>query len=195
MRNRRIFKILASSAAGLASLTLFAWSTRTPAARSDEAATISAAGLLSSLGPPPPGGSLDEARLEAAAHRTAAAAAAHRLADHFPDGRVLRQRASRSEATRTPAPTPAPAPSPAPGDADELWAKLRHCEAGGDYTRNSGNGYYGAYQFSAGTWHGLGYPGLPHQAPPQVQDEAARKLQRRSGWGQWPACSRRVGAR
>jgi Transglycosylase-like domain len=78
---------------------------------------------------------------------------------------------------------------------DDLWAKLRQCESRGRYDANSGNGYYGAYQFSAGTWRRLGYPGLPHEAPPEMQDEAARKLQARSGWGQWPACSRRIGAR
>jgi resuscitation-promoting factor RpfB len=77
----------------------------------------------------------------------------------------------------------------------DIWAKLRQCEAGGRYDANSGNGYYGAYQFSAGTWRRLGYSGLPHEAPPEMQDEAARKLQARSGWGQWPACSRRIGAR
>jgi len=77
----------------------------------------------------------------------------------------------------------------------DLWARLRACESGGSYTRNSGNGYYGAYQFSASTWHNLGYSGLPHQADPATQDEAAQKLQARSGWGQWPACSRAIGAR
>jgi len=45
------------------------------------------------------------------------------------------------------------------------------------------------------TWRTLGYPGLPHEAPPEMQDEAARRLQARSGWGQWPVCSRRIGAR
>ena len=124
--------------------------------------------------------------------------------------RVARQRASRS-GTRSriavPAPTPTPlssrgtSPSPravmaAPTGGDDLiWQRLRNCEAGGRYQANSGNGYYGAYQMSAGTWHSLGYSGLPHQAPPEVQDQAARKLQARSGWGQWPACSRRIGAR
>jgi len=110
------------------------------------------------------------------------------------------QRASRS-GTRTRG-VPAPAPTTpklviaaAGGGDDALWQRLRNCEAGGNYQRNSGNGYYGAYQMSAGTWRGLGFSGLPHQAPPEVQDQAARKLQARSGWGQWPACSRRVGAR
>jgi hypothetical protein len=78
---------------------------------------------------------------------------------------------------------------------DDVWVRLRSCESGGRYATNTGNGFYGAYQFHPRTWRTLGYPGLPHQAPPEMQDEAARKLQARSGWGQWPVCSRRIGAR
>jgi hypothetical protein len=81
----------------------------------------------------------------------------------------------------------APATRPAAGD---VWAGLRRCESGGNYAEDTGNGYYGAYQFSAATWHGLGFPGLPSDASPAVQDEAAQQLQARSGWGQWPNCSR-----
>jgi Transglycosylase-like domain len=73
-----------------------------------------------------------------------------------------------------------------------VWAALRRCESGGDYSENTGNGYYGAYQFSLGTWRGLGLEGLPSQASPAVQDQAAQRLQARSGWGQWPVCSRRL---
>ena len=98
-------------------------------------------------------------------------------------------------APRPPTPKPGHCRRCRPAGDDLIWQRLRNCEAGGRYDRNSGNGYYGAYQFSAGTWRSLGYKGLPHQAPPEVQDEAARKLQARSGWGQWPACSRRIGAR
>jgi hypothetical protein len=105
---------------------------------------------------------------------------------------ALRSRLAPAPATSRPARTPLQA---AAAIGDDLLAKLRWCEAGGRYDANSGNGYYGAYQFSAGTWHKLGYTGLPHQAPPEMQDEAARKLQAHSGWGQWPACSRRIGAR
>ncbi len=88
----------------------------------------------------------------------------------------------------------APAPAPVPVDGD-VWARLRHCESGGRYDINTGNGYFGAYQFLVSTWNRLGYPGYPHQASPSIQDEAAQKLQARSGWGQWPACSRRLGLR
>jgi hypothetical protein len=88
-----------------------------------------------------------------------------------------------------PSPVVAPATSAA---GDDVWAELRKCESGGNYAENTGNGYYGAYQFAPGTWHGLGYPGLPSDASPAVQDQAARQLQARSGWGQWPGCSRKL---
>jgi hypothetical protein len=84
------------------------------------------------------------------------------------------------------------APAALAASADD-FARLRMCEAGGNYHTNTGNGYYGAYQFSLGTWRGLGYSGLPSSASPSTQDAAARKLQARSGWGQWPACSRKLG--
>jgi hypothetical protein len=87
------------------------------------------------------------------------------------------------------------APRPRVLPTGDVWARLRQCESGGRYNISTGNGFYGAYQFHPRTWRGLGYPGLPHQAAPEMQDEAARKLQARSGWGQWPACSRRIGAR
>lgn len=79
---------------------------------------------------------------------------------------------------------------------DDIWNELRICEAGGNYGRNSGNGYYGAYQFSKATWDSMntGYA-WPHEAPPAVQDDAAIRLQARSGWGQWPACTRKLGLR
>src|SRR5207237_9754901 len=106
-------------------------------------------------------------------------------------GRGARGRASRSS-DRFRLGTAAAAPV---SGGDDVWARLRRCESGGRYEINTGNGFYGAYQFVPRTWRGLGYPGLPHQAPPEMQDEAARKLQARSGWGQWPVCYRRIGAR
>ncbi len=83
----------------------------------------------------------------------------------------------------------APATRPADGG---VWAGLRQCESDDNYSDNTGNGYYGAYQFSLPTWHGLGFSGLPSAAPPAVQDRAAQQLEARSGWGQWPSCSRRL---
>lgn len=82
------------------------------------------------------------------------------------------------------------------GDA---WYRLRMCEAGNVYNRNSGNGYYGAYQFAWSTWRGYapaGYADVrPDLAPPAVQDQAAKNLYNRRGWQPWPACSRKLGLR
>ena len=80
-------------------------------------------------------------------------------------------------------------------DDAAVWAALRKCESGGRYDLNTGNGYYGAYQFALGTWQRLGYPGYPHQATAAIQDEAAKRLQATQGWGPWPECARRISAR
>jgi len=82
-------------------------------------------------------------------------------------------------------------PSPAP--AGGVWLELRECESGDNYRENTGNGFYGAYQFSQSTWSGLGYPGRPDLEPPAMQDQAAQRLQAESGWGQWPACAAALG--
>jgi hypothetical protein len=92
-----------------------------------------------------------------------------------------------------PAPSSPPATAPPPATAGGVWAELRQCESGDDYAEDTGNGYFGAYQFSLATWEGLGYSGLPSDAPPAAQDQAAQLLQARSGWGQWPNCSSRLG--
>lgn len=115
---------------------------------------------------------------------------------NLPASRYVRAFRSRSPVAR-PAPAAAVAsPSRAPSNvASDVWERLRRCEAGGRYQANTGNGYYGAYQFKASTWRSLGFPGLPHEASPATQDEAARRLQARGGWGQWGACSRRLGLR
>jgi resuscitation-promoting factor RpfA len=85
--------------------------------------------------------------------------------------------------------TSAPANAATPDD----FGKLRQCESGGNYATNTGNSYYGAYQFDQRTWQGLGYSGLPHQAAPAVQDEAAYKLYNSRGWSPWPSCARKMG--
>ncbi len=84
-----------------------------------------------------------------------------------------------------PSAPPAPAVRASGGSAGGVWACIRSRESGGNYATNTGNGYYGAYQFLLSTWRSLGGTGLPSQAPPPVQDAMAQKLQGRSGWGQW----------
>jgi|HubBroStandDraft_4_1064222.scaffolds.fasta_scaffold200967_1 hypothetical protein len=103
----------------------------------------------------------------------------------------LRSLAAHPTPARTPAAT-AVVRAPAPVLRNPL-ASLRQCESGGNYGDNTGNGYYGAYQFNVGTWRALGFGGLPSQASPSEQDQAAQELQARRGWSQWPSCARRLG--
>jgi hypothetical protein len=74
---------------------------------------------------------------------------------------------------------------------------LGMCESGMTATRNSGNGYYGAFQFSAGTWNrmGTGYA-RADLAPLDVQISAVQKLLSggSSVYGQFPACARKMAA-
>lgn len=76
-----------------------------------------------------------------------------------------------------------------------VWARLRECESGSDglYLANTGNGYYGAYQFTLESWRAVGGTGYPHKAPPFEQDFRAKKLKALQGWGAWPACSSKLG--
>lgn len=77
----------------------------------------------------------------------------------------------------------------------DVWTQLRFCEAGGVYTKNTGNGFYGAYQYDLSTWnHYQGYA-RPDLAPAAVQDAKAHDTQARRGWSPWPTCSRKLGLR
>lgn len=88
-----------------------------------------------------------------------------------------------------PAPTPTtPTYSPAPESSGLNWSALRQCESGGNYQINTGNGYYGAYQFDLGTWRGVGGSGYPHQASPAEQDLRAQRLYSLRGRAPWPRC-------
>jgi hypothetical protein len=69
-------------------------------------------------------------------------------------------------------------------------ANLRQCESTNNYQANTGNGFYGAYQFDLYTWRSIGMTGLPHQASPARQDLAAAKLHAGRGWQPWPVCGR-----
>ena len=78
------------------------------------------------------------------------------------------------------------------------WAALAKCESGGNWSINSGNGYYGGLQFSLSSWRAVGgtqYAAYPHLATPAQQIAAAEKLRASGGWGHWPACSSKLGLR
>ena len=77
------------------------------------------------------------------------------------------------------------------GSFSEALSRLRSCE--GSYTSNTGNGYYGAYQFNRGTWASVADPSKYGNATPAEQDEAAWKLYQRRGWSPWPTCKIKMG--
>jgi hypothetical protein len=147
-----------------------------------------------------------QAAAKQAAAQQAAAARAATLQASAPSPQPTGQGAPlavSAQLVSPPSPTP-PAPTSSTSDpssatgsgpsglAEDL-ARLRACESGDDYTANTGNGYYGAYQFSLQTWQALGYSGLPSAAPPAEQDQAAARLAETAGWGQWPVCSALLG--
>ena len=76
---------------------------------------------------------------------------------------------------------------------DDVWAKLAQCESGGNPATNTGNGFYGMYQFTLETWQSLGGTGYPHEADAATQTAMAKKLQAQAGWGQWPGCADKLG--
>ena len=78
---------------------------------------------------------------------------------------------------------------------DDVWAKLAQCESGGNPQTNTGNGFYGMYQFTLETWQSLGGTGYPHEADAATQTAMAKKLQAQAGWGQWPGCADKLGLR
>lgn len=78
-----------------------------------------------------------------------------------------------------------------PGEG--AWSRLRFCESGGVYTTNTGNGFYGAYQFDLRTWQTMGGTGRPSTAPYWEQDMRAKALFQVRGDQPWPICGRFVG--
>jgi resuscitation-promoting factor RpfB len=79
------------------------------------------------------------------------------------------------------------------GSFAEALARLRSCESGGAYNRNSGNGYYGAYQYDVSTWANTGGFTYASDAPASVQDEKVWETYKRRGWAPWPSCKNKMG--
>jgi murein DD-endopeptidase MepM/ murein hydrolase activator NlpD len=71
------------------------------------------------------------------------------------------------------------------------WDRVAACESGGNWSINTGNGYYGGVQFSLATWQSVGGIGYPHQNSKREQIHRAEILRQRSGLGQWPHCGPR----
>ncbi|MGW4022468.1 transglycosylase family protein [Streptomyces sp. NPDC005009] len=71
------------------------------------------------------------------------------------------------------------------------WDTVAQCESGGNWSINTGNGYYGGLQFSASTWAAYGgtqYASTADQASKAQQIEIAEKVLAGQGKGAWPVC-------
>jgi len=85
--------------------------------------------------------------------------------------------------------------TPSFGATSTTWDRLAQCESGQRWNANTGNGYYGGLQFSAGTW--LAYDGdqfakRADLATRVQQITVAERLLADRGWGPWPACSAKL---
>ena len=87
------------------------------------------------------------------------------------------------------------APAASSGSGSGVWDQLAQCESGGDWSINTGNGYYGGLQFSQGSWNAAGGSGSPANASREEQIRVAENLQSMQGWGAWPSCSSQLGLR
>ena len=62
------------------------------------------------------------------------------------------------------------------------------CESGGNPSTNTGNGFYGKYQFTQQTWQSVGGTGNPAAASEAEQDRRAAQLYAQQGASPWPVC-------
>ncbi|WP_031481385.1 transglycosylase family protein [Streptomyces bicolor] len=71
------------------------------------------------------------------------------------------------------------------------WDAVAQCESGGNWSINTGNGYYGGLQFSASTWAAYGgtaYAATADKATKAQQIQIAEKVLAGQGKGAWPHC-------
>ncbi|MGB3303345.1 transglycosylase family protein [Gordonia sp. (in: high G+C Gram-positive bacteria)] len=76
----------------------------------------------------------------------------------------------------------------ASADAGHNWDAVAQCESGGDWSINTGNGYYGGLQFSQSTWEANGGTGNAANASREEQIRIAENVLVTQGAGAWPTC-------
>jgi hypothetical protein len=84
------------------------------------------------------------------------------------------------------------------GGGDSVWDRIAECESGGNWSINTGNGYYGGLQFAGSTWRSFGgeqFAPYAHQASREEQIIVAERVLDSQGWDAWPTCSSRLGLR
>jgi hypothetical protein len=86
------------------------------------------------------------------------------------------------------------APAFASAEQGVNWDAIAQCESGGNWSINTGNGYYGGLQFSMSTWKANGGSGNPASASREEQIRVANNVLQSQGIGAWPVCGKRAGA-
>jgi len=77
------------------------------------------------------------------------------------------------------------------------WDAVAQCESGGNWSINTGNGYYGGLQFSRSTWKANGggkYASTANKASRSEQIRIAEKVLDSQGIGAWPVCGKKAGS-
>src|SRR3954465_7678972 len=77
------------------------------------------------------------------------------------------------------------------------WDAVAQCESGGNWSINTGNGFYGGLQFTRGTWKSYGggkYASTANKASRSEQIAIAEKVLRGQGIGAWPVCGKKGGS-
>lgn len=82
-----------------------------------------------------------------------------------------------------------------PVASGSVWDQLAMCEAGGNWSINTGNSFYGGLQFTLSSWQAAGGSGYPHEASREEQIARGEILLGMQGWGAWPACTAKLGLR
>ncbi|MFD7731134.1 transglycosylase family protein [Kitasatospora phosalacinea] len=78
----------------------------------------------------------------------------------------------------------------------DTWDRVAQCESGGNWSINTGNGFYGGLQFTSSTWRAFGggqYAARADQASRAQQIAVAERVLASQGPGAWPVCSKRAG--
>ncbi|HEY1572165.1 MAG TPA: transglycosylase family protein [Pseudonocardiaceae bacterium] len=86
------------------------------------------------------------------------------------------------------------AAAPANASSGVNWDAVAHCESGGNWATNTGNGFYGGLQFTMSTWHANGGSGSPQNASRSEQIAVANRVLQTQGIGAWPVCGKYAGS-
>ncbi|MBN3929103.1 transglycosylase family protein [Streptomyces verrucosisporus] len=78
----------------------------------------------------------------------------------------------------------------------DTWDKVAQCESTGNWSINTGNGFYGGLQFTQSTWAAFGGTEYAPRADLATKDQqiaVAEKVLAGQGPGAWPVCSVKAG--